>query len=368
MKCLSLLTLLACAALTLSCAQNPTSWTFVRGGEGGQPRGGTTRGAKVEYDEATPKAWKRLQAAGPSRYERDRRAIYAMEGVFKAKFEFIETILMDTQKEADRPYASWGTEFVKVIEDTGDFISLQHIMVMSFVGKDGTVHGPYVMKHWRQDWQWQGKERLLYEGERTWSMQKVPPKRAKGGWVWTVWHVDDSPRYSGIGRWSHFESASIFETETMSRPLPRRERSVRSDYKVLMGQDTLLITPTAWYHEQKNFKHREKLRAGSFQGKFLAREIGHNSYKRIVNFDIAKGEKYWSDSKDYWKSVRTVWQEIFARKGRITLKKKQSDSQSLFAQHFAQSEDPDVLSMNAAERKKLIRKTIGEYIVPAGRR
>ena len=361
-KRLSLLMSLFCFVLLLSCAQNPTSWTFVRG-EGLSPRGGTTRGAQVEYDKTIPKAWKRLRGAGISDYERDRRAIYAMEGVFKSRFEFLETILMDTDKKPDRPYASWGTEFVRVIDDTGDFISLQHIMVMSFVGKDGAIHGPYVMKHWRQDWQWQGRKRLLYEGDQTWSMQKVLPRQVKGGWVWTVWHVDDSPRYSGIGRWRHFESTSIFETDSMSRPLPRRERSVRSDYKVLMGQDTLLITPTAWYHEQKNFKHRDALGRGAFQGLFLAREIGHNSYKRIANFDISKGEKYWNDSKDYWKSVRTVWREIFTQKERVTLKK-QPDKTSLFAHHFAQSEDPNVLSMDAAGMKKLIRKTIGEHILP----
>ena len=356
---MKVLPLFLCAAFLLSCAQNPTPWTFILG-EGMAPRGGTTRGGKIERDRGVSKAWRRLQALNLSDYERDRRAIYALEGIFESRFEFIETILMDTDRKADRPYASWGTEFVRVIEDRGDFISLQHIMVMAFVGKDEKVHGPFVMKHWRQDWQWQGKRRLLYEGERTWSVQKVSPVQRRGGWVWTVWHVDDSPRYSGIGRWSHFPSTSVFETDTMSRPLPRREHLIRSDYDVLLGKDTILVTPTAWYHEQKNFKSK------SLEGSFLAREIGHNSYKRIVNFDISQGEKYWDKSQHYWKNVRTVWDDIFAQKKRITLKK-QTDKTSLFARHFAQSEDSAILSMDTAAMKKRIRKTIEEYIVPAGR-
>ena len=340
-------------------AKAESNWTFVQG-DGVLPRGGTTQGPEVEYDTTVPTAWKNLRAPNISKYERDRRAIYAMEGVFASRFEFIETILLDTPKKIDQPYASWGTEFVKVIEDTGDFISLQHVMVMSFVGEDGQIEGPYVVKHWRQDWQWEGKNQLLFEGSRTWSMKDVPPEHSKGGWVWTVWQVDDSPRYSGVGRWSHFDSTSFFETDYMSRPLPRREFSVRSDYKLLMGKDTIIITPQAWYHEQKNFKHKENLQAGSFNGVFLGREVGHNSYKRVINFDISSGQEYWNQRKGYWQDVREVWKEIFAQKKRVTLKK-QVDGSPLFMQHFEQAEESKILKMDSSDRKKLIRETIEKY-------
>ena len=345
----------ACAS---SGIQN-TNWTFVKGGET-KPRGGTTQGPKVEYDTSVPAAWKKLRAPDISKYERDRRAIYAMEGVFESRFEFIETVLMDTKKKADVPYASWGTEYVQVIEDTGDFISLQHIMVMFFLGEKGEVKGPYVMKHWRQDWRWQGREQLLYEGDRTWTTKKVSPRGTKGAWVWTVWQVDDSPRYSGIGRWNHFESTSVFETDYMSRPLPRREFSVRSDYKLLMGKDVILITPTAWYHEQKSFKHKDALRAGSFQGMFLSREVGHNSYKRIAKFDISSGEEYWNESKGYWRDVREVWNEIFAQKKSVSLKKT-VDGTPLYAVFFGYAEDDKILEMDSPKRKKLIRDTLEKY-------
>ena len=334
-------------------------WTFVKGSEV-KPRGGTTRGPKVEYDTSVSRAWKKLRASDISQYERDRRAIYAMEGVFETRFEFIETISMSDNKYGDIPYASWGTEFVQVIKDTGDFISLQHIMVMFFMGKKGEVKGPYVMKHWRQDWQWEGKRQLLYEGEQTWSMKNVSRRERKDAWVWTVWQVDDSPRYSGIGRWSHFESASVFETNYMSRPLPRREFSVRSDYKLLMGKDVLIITPVAWYHEQKSFKHEEPLMAGSFQGIFLGREVGHNSYKRITKFDVSAGKEYWNETKNYWRDVREVWNEIFAQKKRVSLKK-QVDKTPLYAAFFGYADDEKILKMNSSKRKKMIHNALEKY-------
>lgn len=336
-----------------------SSWTFTRG-DVDSPRGGTTKGPKVEYETTVQIPWKRLKAPDITKHERDRRAIYAMTGTYQSQFEFIETILMDTVKPMDLPYATWGTEFVKVIEDRGDFISLQHIMVMYFL-KDEEINGPHVVKHWRQDWQWEGKDQLLYHGDNTWSIEKVLTSKTRGKWVWTVYQVDDSPRYSGIGAWDHFKSTSVFETGYMSRPLPRREFSVRSDYKLLMGKDALLITPEGWYHEQRNFKHKGHLKDNQFNGTFLAREIGHNSYRRIKNFDITAGEEYWKSSQNYWKDVRDIWNQIFQNQQKFTLKGK-VDGMPLYTHHFSQSEDPKVLNMSSQERKDLIKKTIGMYL------
>ena len=41
---------------------------------------------------------------------------------------------MDTARNLDVPYVSLATEFVRVIENREDFISLQHILVMFFSG------------------------------------------------------------------------------------------------------------------------------------------------------------------------------------------------------------------------------------------
>ena len=334
------------------------NWTFTRS-LSQPPRGGTTKGQAVTYDTNVPESWKKLQESGLSKYERDRRAILTMAGTYETRFEFIETILMDTNREFDRPYASWSTEIVKVLEDKENFISLQHIMVINYI-VDGKVKGPFVQKHWRQDWHWQGEKQLLYQGDREWTLEEIPSEKRTGKWIWTVFQVDDSPRYAGAGTWEHFPSASLFHTETLSRPLPRRETTHRSDYKILMGKDTLLITSNGWFHEQKNFKHNSNLQKNSFQGKFLSREIGHNSYKRIKNFDTTAGEEYWKKTKHYWEDVRSVWKEIFHRK-KFTLMKKVGNKY-LFMDHFEQAEDPNVLSMSSGDRKALIRKTLERYM------
>ena len=326
--------------------------------DAGPPRGGNTEGPEVEYDNDVPSSWKDRKNSQMTAYEKDRHAIKAMTGTYKSRFEFIETILMDTVKPKDRPYATWGTEFVKVIEDRGDFISLQHIMVM-YIVEEGKTQGPYVVKHWRQDWQWEGKEQLIFHGDRKWSRQSIP--KSKGKWVWTVYQVDDSPRYSGVGSWNHFESASVFETNYMSRPLPRREFSVRSDYKLLMAKESLIITPEGWHHEQRNFKHKGSLQNNQFNGTFLAREVGHNSYRRIKNFNITAGEEYWENSQNYWKDVRVVWNKIFQDHQMVTLRGKVDDL-PLYKRHFDQAIDADILKMSSQERQKLIRKTIEMYL------
>ena len=336
-----------------------STWVFLR--KGVTPRGGTSKGTEVQLDDQVPKSWARLQEGGLSQYERDRRAIYSLEGSYKTSFEFLETVLMDTDRKIrDVPYASWSTEFVKVIEDRGDFIFLQHIMVMFFVGEDGKVSGPHVIKHWGQSWQWEGKSQWFYRGDKTWSVEDV--KKSQGSWIWTVFQVDDSPRYSGVGSWRHAPSASVFETLNMSRPLPRREHSVRSDYKILLGQDTLLVTPQGWFHEQRNFKQKNPFKGGELKPNFfLARELGYNSYRRIKDFDFSEGEAYWKDSQFYWTDVRAVWDEAFQQRKTITLLKS-VDGRPLYSRHFENSYDEKVLNMGSEERKRLIRELIEKYL------
>ena len=241
-----------CSTIKETQPRNQSSWAFTRLGKN-TVRGGTSLGTKVDYLTAPPKSWNDLQSSDISSYEKDKRAIYALTGEYEVKFEFIETFKVNGFKELDQPYSSWGTEFVKVIEDTGDFISLQHIMVMKYKNpKTGKVEGPFVMKHWRQDWKWQGQEVLEYQGDSSWQLKTLNEAESKGKWTWHIYQVDDSPRYAGTGVWDHQKSFSSFHTDIMFRPLPRRERSVRKDYKILLGRDTLIVTPLAWYHEQKN--------------------------------------------------------------------------------------------------------------------
>ena len=82
-----------------------------------QPRGGTTKGPPATLDLEPSPEWRSLQEVGISDFERDRRAILAMSGGFRTSFEFIETVGFVDGYTPDRPYQSWGTEYVYVIAD-----------------------------------------------------------------------------------------------------------------------------------------------------------------------------------------------------------------------------------------------------------
>jgi hypothetical protein len=129
-----------------------------------QPRGGTSRGTKIVLDEQPHEGWLAIQAENLSWFEKDRRAILAMAGPYRVSFDFLETMGFVNNYIPSKPYQSWGTEYVYVAQDTGDYISLQHIMVMSFVDDDGVSSAPMVMKHWRHDWQYQKPFMFEYAG------------------------------------------------------------------------------------------------------------------------------------------------------------------------------------------------------------
>ena len=86
-----------------------------------------------------------LAAAGTAP-EKDRQSILAMAGNYKVRFDMRETVSLQPGYEPLGPKLSGGYEAVRVVEDRGDFISLQHILVVEDDGK------PAIVKHWRQDW------------------------------------------------------------------------------------------------------------------------------------------------------------------------------------------------------------------------
>jgi len=279
-----------------------------------EPRGGTSTGAPVTLDNEPSAAWKALQEPGLSDFERDRRAILAMAGGYRASFEFLETVGYAPDFEPARPYQSWGTEYIYVVEDSGDFISLQHIMVM-FFHQDGELVGPMVMKHWRQDWQYQDAEILEYRGKGKWQTRKLDKAQRKGRWSQHVYHVDDSPRYASVGSWEHTDSFSVWESGQTWRPLPRRESSVRDDYDLLEGLNRHIILPTGWVQEEENRKRRLD-RTPSY----LAKELGNNRYQRIKDFDWQAGDAYWRETGPFWEAVRGYWQSLIESKGYLEIK------------------------------------------------
>src|SRR5690606_32052670 len=188
---------------------------------------------------------------------------------------------------------SWATEYVFPIADEPRFISLQHLLVMHFRQDDGTLSGPMVVKHWRQDWRYEDTDIHRYAGHGVWQRQELPADRVRGAWSQAVFQVDDSPRYQAIGRWAHYPSHSTWTSGETWRPLPRRESSVRDDYHALVGVNRVTITPQGWIHEEDNLKAvLDPAGRPDPERPYLAREAGLNRYRLIVGYDSSAGDDY----------------------------------------------------------------------------
>jgi len=325
-----------------------------------KPRGGTSKGVEVIKDTAVHEGWLKIQTNNLSQFEKDRLAILAMAGPYKVDFSFLETVGFSEGFERDKPYHSWGTEYVYVVADKPELISLQHVMVMYFKTEDGGVSEPMVMKHWRQDWTYQDNSLLVYQGNNSWKKQSVSANDAQGKWSQAVFQVDDSPRYESIGRWQHNPSFSSWISETTQRPLPRREYSIRKDYQILEGFNRHTINRFGWVQEEENWKkalHED----GSLKA-YLSKEEGIGRYQRIVGTDFKPGDAYMAKAGLFWSDVRLVWQEIFKQSDQLALNKS-VDGVPLFmplfeyAQQVMEADSYDS-SVGQAKAKEIINKYI----------
>jgi hypothetical protein len=330
--------LAACAGLQTSPAQEAKTdpsggqvfaWPFLEW-QDMKPRGGTTAGSEVTLFKGVKPTWQRLQEKGLDRFEKDRRAILAMAGNYRVSFDFTETLGLAENFKPTRPYFSWGTENVTVLEDRKDFISLQHSLVMYFKNDKGETDGPHVMKHWRQDWTWQDPEMQVYQGDLKW--KKTPTPEPPGRWTQAVFQVDDSPRYEVASAWLHDGGLSTWRSDDCPRPLPRREFTIRKDYNVLEGIHEISITPNGWVHVQSNRKMQvEPDGTRQCRGK----EIGVDRYEEITSPALAPAfDAYWAKTNSYWKDVRDTWAAILKEKDGFSMKDTY-DGKQLFTIHFA---------------------------------
>jgi hypothetical protein len=333
-----------------------------------KPRGGVTKGAPVTLDQSPNPALASLREPGLTKFERDRRAILSMAGTYRVTFNFIETIPLRTGYKADRPYQSWATEYIKVIEDRGNFISLQHILVMYFSGEDGNVEGPAVTKHWRQDWTYEDQEILEYRGNNTWQTVRVPVNETRSKWSQAVYQVDDTPRYEGLGEWSYNGNYAVWTSEVTPRPLPRREFTVRDDYNVLSGVNRITITPSGWVHEQDNLKMvvgEDGKAAGN--DPYIAREIGLDRYERVSDFDDSAAKEYWELTAPFWADVREVWEEVIRANPALSLKNTYEDKK-LYEYLFEHSDRLTEGGVyDEAEVRDYVTEIVNAYVIEPGK-
>jgi hypothetical protein len=294
-------------------------------------------------------AQKEMSASEQQKLKQDKEAIKAMEGCYKVTFEFAETFSPDTAyKYHDRKF-DWGTEYVKIINETETTISLQHLLI---------VGGGMVIKHWRQDWIYQNTEFLSFVQDRTWKKITVSPNKAKGTWTQKVYQVDDSPRYEGYGTWVHVDGRHFWESTT-DAPLPRREHTKRSDYNVMKRFSHIEITDYGWVLDQDN----EKIIRENGNDKLLVQEKGLEKF-HSGNYNCKDAVKWWNENEKFWADVRTVWNEVTAasKKG-IQLKTKVNDK-LLYEQLFeAGSKYSQAKEYNSEGATAEIRKIIQSYLI-----
>ena len=239
--------------------------------------------------------------------ERDRQAILAMAGNYIVDFHFEETVGFPLGYETTPAYDSSALETILVVEDTPEKIVLQHVLK--------TKKG--IIKHWRQDWEYQNRELWEFHGHKTWKKRRLARKEAAGTWTQRVYQVDDSPRYEAVGRWIHHGSLSQWESEPTNRPLPRREYTKRDDYHILVARNRHTLTQTGWVHEQDNYKLR--LGDDGRADEVIAREFGLNTYDRTLESRLDEARDWWAIHQTFWRDVRTVWNETFATNDHIRL-------------------------------------------------
>tara|TARA_E500000331_G_scaffold263019_1_gene253984 strand:- start:309 stop:1451 length:1143 start_codon:yes stop_codon:yes gene_type:complete len=287
------------------------SWMFAES-DSMKPRGGATSGPEVQLDTRTSEAFAGLQAAGLDDRERDRRAILAMAGDYRTSFDFIETIGFTEGYQPRAPYQSWGTERVYVVANEPEFVSLQHIIVMHFLDADGFESDAMVVKHWRQDWQYEDAEVHAFQGRGAFARRVLDQASQKGAWTQTVFQVDDSPRYEAVGRWTHASGVSYWQSDDRRRPLPRREFSVRDDYQALYGSHRITITPAGWTQEEDALKLvLDENNRPSSSRPYLAREAGLSRYDRVLDYDFSAGDEYWQNTGAFWSRVRHYWDALY---------------------------------------------------------
>ncbi|CAM2069499.1 DUF6607 domain-containing protein [Sulfidibacter corallicola] len=287
----------------------------------------------------------------PSPKERDRQAILAMAGTYVVDFHFKETVGFTIGYDLKPAYDSGALETIIVVEDSPEKIVLQHVLQ--------TDHG--IIKHWRQDWEFENTQLLTFEGHRTWKKKNISKTEARGTWTQRVFQVDDSPRYEAIGKWVHIGDLSQWESELTNRPLPRREYTKRSDYHILVARNRHALTQTGWVHEQDNFK----LALGETpeENKVISREIGLNTYERTLPARLTEAHDWWAVHQQYWADVRKVWNEVYASRKELYLAKKVEDK-SLWKHLFDLDETlSGTRSYDSTEARKQIHAAIEPFLL-----
>lgn len=286
-----------------------------------------------------------VSSFGQDKKKQDIDAIKSLCGCYEIDFNYTETFAPDTNYVFHEDYSTHaGAEVAFIVEETEDFISIQHLLV---VGQG------MVIKHWREDWVYENQDLLDFKQDMNWGYKKISKEEAKGTWTQKVFQVDDSPRYEGYATWVHVDGRHFWHSKT-NGPLPRREYSHRSDYNVLQRNNRIELKDYGWMHEQDNVK----IIRDENGDKILAEEKGFNVYKIQSNSKCEEAMKWWKEHEAYWKLVREEWKKIYEQNEGVNLAIKIEDK-TLWQVLFALGDENSAEKMGKA---KLVKGSISSAI------
>lgn len=242
-------------------------------------------------------------------FEADRADILAMAGDFKVRFDMQEATAWRAGYAPLERKISGGHESVRVIEDSGRKIVLQHLLVVEM---DGESH---VIKHWRQDWEYEPEKVLVYSDTNEWSWQPLDEPTRSGRWSQTVYQVDDSPRYGSYGEFETQGGVRRWRSNWTWRPLARRDAIRDTPYDRYYAINRHQPAPDGWIHWQDNMKMGET--NGELQP--VVQEYVLNTYTRFSDYDTQAADAYWAATKAYWAAIRARWDDVAASKGGIAI-------------------------------------------------
>ncbi|WP_395061994.1 DUF6607 family protein [Flavobacterium sp.] len=245
--------------------------------------------------------------------QEDIKAIKSMCGCYEVKFNFAETFQYSKDSINYKPSKvkhDLGLEWVELVEDKSNKIVLQHLLIVGKTDAD-------IVKHWRQDWQYENTDIYDFVKDRTWKFEKLQAKNVKGQWTQKVYQVDDSPRYEGTASWVHVDGTTYWRNTT-DAPLPRREHTKRDDYNVLKRRNIHEITKKGWIHEQDNDKI---IRDDNGNDVLLAQEKGVDVYTKVDDSKCQVAKNFWKSNNALWQKVRLKWEIEFKKNKDLSLQK-----------------------------------------------
>lgn len=303
----------------------------------------------------------KYDASQDDRKSLEKELIKSMAGCYTVDFKFAETFAPEAGYEFRERYHERAKEYVFVVEETADKISLQHLLRVGNPINDGVEGKTTIIKHWRQDWIYENQELLSYVKDFEWQKSQLSADVVQGTWTQQVYQVDDAPRYEGFGRWTHHNGRHYWDG-VADAPLPRRDRTTRDDYNVLVRDCRIeIFDDGGWMIDQDN---RKMLRDDSGKGALLCMEKGLETFTPD-DYDAAPFEAWWVKRADFWADVRRCWAELRAScKGfkfeLIVDDVLMYDSFFKLAEEFA---DPNHYDSQAATRqiKSILKRHIHDY-------